>query len=407
MTAKGDCGESSLVPQTLIIPKDLSPSARIITLRHPRTSTLCRYLFCPDRGIHEFTTITAAKSSPRSLLFAASTPPKPSESPSPLTTGYVTANAALYIASRMDPLFLVLPALSPTKASSLYRSVSDHFDTLVESSPQMSFILDHQKTREMLEARLAAVCDVVHAGDEPMYRLSPVKLVQELMGKARRMVEHGLPAEIEDKFVRRALDLPVGCVGGGLDGPVDVSPEAEPAIHHEVTEEEPDLPDPPPLPSTESQTSSTSISTDASAISTPLTTPSPPPSAASSKHVELLRLQTALHFIFSQLPTALPSTLPLPDVFDPLTAHLAHLDSARKDYFAARSLTSSFTRKRALNDVEVAEERAEKKRKKDDEEKRKRAMLSSGVRQLRKVDVSGMKKMSDFFGAKPSTKKKA
>jgi hypothetical protein len=49
---------------------------------------------------------------------------------------------------------------------------------------------------------------------------------------------------------------------------------------------------------------------------------------------------------------------------------------------------------------EDSETRAEKKRKKEEEEKRKKAGESRGVKNLKKVNVSGMKKMSDFFKKK-------
>ena len=58
-------------------------------------------------------------------------------------------------------------------------------------------------------------------------------------------------------------------------------------------------------------------------------------------------------------------------------------------------------RKRALDDdEEAAAEREEKKRKKEDDERRRKAGESRGVRDLKKVNVQGMKKMSDFFGKK-------
>jgi len=59
-----------------------------------------------------------------------------------------------------------------------------------------------------------------------------------------------------------------------------------------------------------------------------------------------------------------------------------------------------------MNDDEAAETRAEKKRRKEEEEKRKKAGESRGLRDLKKVNVTGMKKMSDFFGKGAVTKTK-
>jgi hypothetical protein len=83
--------------------------------------------------------------------------------------------------------------------------------------------------------------------------------------------------------------------------------------------------------------------------------------------------------------------------FAPLDSHLAHLAKLRQDALAARSL-GDYSRKRALD--EDNETRAEKKQKLDEEEKRKKAGESRGVKALKKVNVTGMKKMSDFFKKK-------
>ncbi|RYC55362.1 hypothetical protein CHU98_g10847, partial [Xylaria longipes] len=58
-----------------------------------------------------------------------------------------------------------------------------------------------------------------------------------------------------------------------------------------------------------------------------------------------------------------------------------------------------YARKRVLDDEEVAD-RAEKKRKKEEDDKRKKTGESRGVRNLKKVNTAGMKKMSDFFKKK-------
>ena len=84
--------------------------------------------------------------------------------------------------------------------------------------------------------------------------------------------------------------------------------------------------------------------------------------------------------------------------FGPLEAHLSHLAKLRQEAVAARSL-GDYSRKRSTldDDDDEAAERAEKKRKKEDEDKRKKAGESRGVKNLKKVNVAGMKKMSDFF----------
>jgi hypothetical protein len=120
----------------------------------------------------------------------------------------------------------------------------------------------------------------------------------------------------------------------------------------------------------------------------------------------LLRLRTALNFIMtSYLPPHLQKNLQTllqfasssTIDFTPLNAHLSHLADLRQQALASRSL-GDYSRKRGLDEDE--ETRAEKKRKKDEEEKRRKAGESRGVRELKKVNVKGMKKMSDFFAKK-------
>ena len=56
-----------------------------------------------------------------------------------------------------------------------------------------------------------------------------------------------------------------------------------------------------------------------------------------------------------------------------------------------------------MADDEAADLRAEKKAKKEEEERKKKSSETRGIRDLKKVDVSGMKKMSHFFGKKITT----
>jgi hypothetical protein len=125
---------------------------------------------------------------------------------------------------------------------------------------------------------------------------------------------------------------------------------------------------------------------------------------------ELLRLRTALDFILSSylphhLKAVLTKTLESNTIIDfaPLNSHLAHLSELRAEVFALRSISANLSHKRPMeDDDEAAQAREEKKRKKDEEERR-RKQESRGVKQLRKVDVSGMKKLSEWFG-KPKAK---
>ncbi|KAJ4160514.1 hypothetical protein NW754_003633 [Fusarium falciforme] len=56
-----------------------------------------------------------------------------------------------------------------------------------------------------------------------------------------------------------------------------------------------------------------------------------------------------------------------------------------------------YSRKR---DRDEEEDEARVKKRKAEEEKKKKSMESRGVRELKKVNTKGMKKMSDFFKKK-------
>ena len=83
--------------------------------------------------------------------------------------------------------------------------------------------------------------------------------------------------------------------------------------------------------------------------------------------------------------------------FKPLDTRLAEIARLRAEALAARSI-GDFSRKRNMHEEDdAAESRLEKKRRKTEEEKIKKAGETRGIRDLKKVDTKGMKKMGDFF----------
>ncbi|MCJ1403029.1 hypothetical protein MMC11_006251 [Xylographa trunciseda] len=415
-------------PRLFILPKSTSKNASIITLAHPRSSLPTRYYFCPEAGIFEFTRIAAPKSLHRSWLLSAKKPGSTEvegirtpmvdatqecstvhdgEARDKWSNGYVSKKAEVFTATLMDPLFLLLPGLSPrhpaNAASSKepFLAFDDHLERLAKLSRHLNHVLQHEQTRERMRNRMAVVCDIVEAGDETMYRLSEGKLLQELCHKAKRMVSVGLPPSIEEKFVRKALEVPI------------VSLKRETTLVAESSCEDEAFLDDVTLELSESQTSTGTSSTadTISSVNTTITIPEKPEQAeitaeAPAEVLGLLRLRVALGYLLSayvpgHLATMLTHLLGSSDSpmdFEECDRHLAHIAELRVQAVASRSL-GDFSRKRGINeDEDGAESRAEKKRKKEEEEKRKRAGQSRGVRDLKKVDTSGMKKMSDFFG---------
>ncbi|KAI0129487.1 ribonuclease H2, subunit B [Xylariales sp. AK1849] len=433
---------SSNPPKIFILPKLASKEARVVSLLNPRYNKPTRYLVCPEAGaIYDFTRVAAPKSTPRSWLAEYPRPgpnavveeeniekteEEAAKDKDEEFGAYISKGADLYIATPIDPLFLVLPALAGQQSSTnlsskpdskrLFLSFDDHFDTIPKSSsPHLSEIVRWEKVRNALESRMAAVCDTVDAGDENMYRLSEEKLLARLLSKAQKMSEGQLPRSMEDKFVIKALEAPVLSVKRETTTTTIAASEIEPAASEsgaltpkvEASESQSSVSSTETTATSvsEASTAATSIAADEEIISTELQASI----VASPEVTHLQRLRVAFSFILSSyiapvqasVLKALLSSSSTQDHkvdFAPLDEYLAQVAKLRQDAVASRSM-ADYSRKRVLDDEEVME-RAEKKQRKEEEEKRKKAGESRGVRDLKKVNTTGMRKMSDFFKKK-------
>lgn len=394
-----------------ILPRSATADARIVSLPHPQSGQPARYLVCPETGIYEFTKIAAPKTAPRSWLIASA--PSDNEKQGRVESAETAAGADLFVATPVDPLFLLLPALIDAKASKssadqkrLFLSSEDYFEKLPEESSHLSEIVRWPKTKTLLESRMAAICDTVDAGDESMFRVNEEKLFSTILSKATRLASGGLPASVEEKFVQKALEAPILLrSASNLAGPASAAaPEsAESGASTPKTE------------STESQTSTATEGSTFSAVSQPSTAASSfseddvavtTAMTASPEVIQLQRLRVAFEFICaSYIPQAISERLKksLGDKavcktdFEPLDTYVTELEKLRKETMATRP-TGDFSRKR-MRDEEEDEARLEKKRKMEEEKKRK-ANESRAVRDLKKVNTTGMKKLSAFFTKK-------
>ncbi|KAH6678651.1 ribonuclease H2, subunit B [Halenospora varia] len=407
-------------PQLFILPENLHKDARVVPLENPRLLTESPYVVCPEKGFYELTKVGAPKTTPRSWLLSsdstlqggkdADTPEDEADAEDKFSTkGYVLRDANMLMATPFDPLFFLLPILSPKPASKtaeppkkLFQSSEDHFEKLVSSSPQMSQLLRIDSIQQLLEKRMAIVCDTAEAGDETMYRINEEKMLGELLKKAKKMTEKGLTPSMEEKFIKKALEIPTLCVA--REDPEDVPTPAASTPDTQTTEG-----------STESAASSfsdastaaTSMSEESSATVTAAKIPTPSTIDAPEGVADLLRLRMALFFICSKylsprMSDSIKKMLSFPTStidFSTLDNHLAHLAKLRQEALAARSL-GDMSRKRVFEEDEDGESRADKKRKKDEEEKKKKAGESLAIKRLKKVNTTGMKKMSDFFKKK-------
>lgn len=411
-------------PKLFVLPKDTSKDARIVTLDNPANGSPSRYFFCPQKGFHEFTRISAPRKECNSWLITPDTSSDGHEEKEEdvavgqqgvtLESGYSTKAADLFIATPIDLLFLILPALAPKSTKETkqhFLSLDDHLDALESISRQWRVLLAQYPTlREMIEKRMGVVCDTVTAGDETMYRISQDKLLAVLFKKAERMRKNGLPPSLEEKFVKTVLEVPVMSIKRE-DSSVSVAtetPTSQPSDSQTSTSTPSANVDSQPstTPSTDSQSSTESTSTAATTIST-TDTKQPPTLTTPPTIPPLLRLRTSLTYLSaSYLPpsllTPLTTTLSTHPCFAPLTAHLSALSALRAEAAALRSISDNISRKRGYedDDDEKVAEREEKKRRKEEEERKKKGE-SRAVKQLNKVDTSGMKKMSAFFAKAP------
>lgn len=424
--------DAKAAPKLLLLPTGCTDDARILTLAHPRTLRPCRYFFDPAHGIYEFTRIAAPKAACKSwLLKSQSASPRKrkrgTDDAVPSTEGnhknvldaeerfaenhqdadtksgdYVIKDAELLVATAIDPIFMILPALTN---QSFYLSADDLLSRLSENSKHFERVVRDQSIQQQIIARLGCVCDTVHAGDEVMYRLSEEKLLAELLLKAERMAKSPFPPSMEERFIRRTLETPMAATKCE-DSSTLVNESVTPMLADGTSENHDSQ--------TSSATTSSSSSTTAS-NETELTVPDKPDPGVSPDLHHLLRVRTAFSFmVTSYLPTTLAAAITTrlasnqsPLDFKPLDDRMAEVAKLRADALAARSL-GDFSHKRNMHEEDdAAENRLERKRRKEEEEKKKKAGETRGIRDLKKVDTKGMKKMSDFFGRRVSPRKKA
>ncbi|KAL3466621.1 ribonuclease H2, subunit B [Aspergillus heterothallicus] len=397
--------------KAFILPFSADLDGRFITLPHPQTGDSTRYFFCPKSGLYEFTVVAPPAQFPRSILYTSK------QSEDKTSQGTISKAAELLVATPIDIVFFAIPLLCSSPSSNegkkLFQPLDDIIDSQDNLSKQLRYILYHGSLRDTLLRRVEDVCDSVEAGGEKMFRMSEAKLLRQLLVKAERMVAQGLPTSLEERFVKQVLAAPLMSVTR-----TDITTDASSLTLKDEDETGSEG-------GSTSQSTATTITTSSSAsastsASTPIgessATPAreevPDEQACPESIVRLQRLSTAFSFLKStylspELGIKLDGMLSAhntPVDFKPLHDHLKHLAELRAEALASRSF-GDFSHKRNAEDDDAAEARAEKKRRKEEEEKKKKAGESRGVRELKKVDTTGMKKMSDFFG-KAAAKKK-
>lgn len=390
--------------KVLVLPKNTSDDARVVTLKDPVTASSKRYFVCPDKGFYEFTKIAASRQTPRSWLIGGSvedgsqgkadTAVKSQEEGEEdgQGDGYLAKEPDLLIATPVDPALLLLPALAPSKrdGKQMFLALDDHLEAWEATSPHAKSIVSNHRIRRRIEDSLAAVCEVVDAGDEKMYRLSQDKLLATLVSRARRACKGGLPGSMEEHFVREGLKAPFISSAPSGDTSNDSVKESQTSVDSGYS-------------------SASAGSQDITALESDTGLQSQVQLAPSDEICQLKRLRTALDFVLSSylpphLQTAMRALLATTKSVDfrPLDDYQARLEKLKEQSRALATLSENISRKRAAeDDDEAAEMRAEKKRRKEAEEAKKKAETKA-LKDLKKADVSGMKKLSTFFAKKPA-----
>ncbi|KAJ9639823.1 hypothetical protein H2204_003616 [Knufia peltigerae] len=397
-----------------ILPKEISERSRFVLLRHPRDTSVQRFLFCPNLGLFQFIKVETPRSDPRSLFFHG--PPSETSSKRGDTAvdgnstdsrdGKISKSAEIFVATPFDLAFLLIPFVIPSKPPTgkhLFQPADDIFEQHVEDDKHLRYILENGRSH--VQEAMSRFCDTIEAGDEQMYRPNEDKTLSMIMDKVKIVIENSLPASLEEKFVVRALETPVLSV---KREDTKTSTKSEPASLDDAGS----LSDNMDSQSTTASTAPSAVFSEASvATSTAGTVVAS--DAVPQKLLDLRKRSIVLDFILaSYVPEPISQRLKAkleggdsPLDLKPLEEHMKSLAALRADALASRSL-GDFSRKRGLEDEEAADMRAEKKRKQEEEDKKKKMGESRGVRDLKKVNVSGMKKMSDFFTKKPAGKAK-
>ncbi|KAL1898353.1 hypothetical protein Cpir12675_001979 [Ceratocystis pirilliformis] len=374
-----------------VLPKRATPNARIITLPNPRSGKPTRYYACPITGLYEFTQVSSDE--PRSWLIESPTTSVPAVEAtkvahsSELTT---ISDADLFIATEIDPVFHLISALYKETSSDekpRYLSADDQLDKIPSDGSHLWSILKWKGMRKIFEDRLSAICTTAELAGETMYCLNEAKLYDLVLSKASRLAENGLPDSLEDKFVTKVLESPMvfqAAIPGAVLGDTNETSS-------DSTAPSTDTAKPQPFADSESTPAKPATDIDGFAGGSFVAVKIPEDVLA------LQRIFIAFKFICSKyVPESLDVSLKMhlkeKMDFGPLDTYLAKLVKTRSEAVASRS--SDMSRKHPLED---AKDLLQEKKRKVEEEAKKKKLVSRGVKNLKKANTTGMKKLSHFF----------
>lgn len=336
----------------------LGPQARFVTLQSPAGEGSCRFLYGANGSFYELTKVGHRRDCERSaLLVSASEGSSPSE-PTAISTdeidAYVLQDAVIHIATPFDPLFFLSSLLLRSQIDVerdrpvAPRTMETLLNDVAKSSDHMQYLLRFPSVRETFTSRLREMSELAPVMGDEAFRPDPLLFLDLLHEKALRLTKTAWPASME-RSVQRQLEAPA-------------------------------------------------------AESTVMEDSNPP--TASPALAEKLRLRVALQFILAsyvpqRLRDHLEKMLASGQIIDftDLDAHLNRVKQLHSEIQAFRSLSNNVSRKRKDIEAEMDGDGSDAKRAKGAKDEPK-AVESRATKELKKVNTSGMRKMSSFFAPK-------
>ena len=388
-------------PTLLVLPETISPDAKFVSLPHPATGKLARYLYCSESSFYEITRIAPGTGTGRSCLLTPSSELNSTDGEyhsganrDESEEGYILQDAQSFTATPVDIRLFLIPLI---KVESLDGAgnrpqqaliVEDHLSKLSKCSKHFERLLRFPSVRRRFERAIVSVFEPVDALGEIAYRPDASLLFKLLVEKASRLVNDAWPSSLES-YIQRQLEVPA------IVSILDDAARTGNSVGQGATPVRPD-----------EQGSNDKSPSQAGVVQRD--TPTTLRLTATEAVVKQMRLKTALEFIASSYCPP-----PLRKHFDSLVAsnkyidlgslqaYLAEIDSLKEKAQALRSMSENIVRKRTADEVEDEERvfQAEKRQKKEEEEK-KRKQETRAIKDLRKTDTSGMKKLSSFFSKK-------
>ena len=176
---------------------------KFFQLPHPRSGDATQFASATDGTLLEVNRLADA-SHPHSWLLAGAE--------------RVEQDGSLYVATPVDPLFVLLPRLRE-RGGGYFKALSDVFGADSPDDASGRALETHVVALPRLLERLRVVCDVNDKYDEPMLRLNEANLTKWLQRKARALEAHLRETKQQTESVAATDMSQFGDENAGAAGP--------------------------------------------------------------------------------------------------------------------------------------------------------------------------------------------